>query len=71
MSQRKYIRDILVKTNMEGAKSANTPMTSTTSLSLFDGNASVDAEEYRKIIGSLQYVTITRSDICFVVNKLA
>lgn len=71
MSQSKYIREILQKTNMIGAKAASTPMTTYISLSLFDGSASVDAEEFRKIIGSLQYLLITRPDISFAVNKLA
>lgn len=69
MTQSKYIRDILEKTNMIGSKAANTPMASTTTLSLFGGLAAADAEEFRKAIGSLQYLLITRPDISFSVNK--
>lgn len=56
---------------MAGVKAANTPMTTTTSLSLYDKSTSVDDEEYRRVIGSLKYLLLTRPDISFAVNKLA
>lgn len=71
MCQNKYIQDILQKSNMDGTKKASTSITISTSLSLNDGSTSMDGEEYRKIIGSLQYLTITRPDISYVVNKLS
>lgn len=46
-------------------------MTTTTSLSMNDGTTFVDLEEFKKIIGSLQYLLITHLDISFAVNKLA
>lgn len=51
------VDDIII--NMD-AKATNTSMTSTASLSLCDETSSIKLEEYRKIIGSLQYLTITR-----------
>lgn len=71
LSEQKYIRDILERSNMSVAKEATTPLTTSTSLYLNDGSASVDGDEFRKIIGPLQYLTITRPDISFVVNKLS
>lgn len=71
MSQSKYTREILERTMMLDTKEASTPMATTTSLSKFDGSTSDEAEEFRKLIGSLQYLIITRLDISFVENKLA
>lgn len=71
LSQHKYIRDILVKTNMDGAKKATTPLSTSTKLSLFDGTTSSNEEEYRSIVSALQYLIITRPDLSFAVDKLA
>jgi hypothetical protein len=70
LSQHKYIRDLLTKLNMHGAKEATTPLSTTIMLKLFDGTSSVDSTEYRSIIGALQYLSLTRLDISFAVNKL-
>jgi hypothetical protein len=40
-------------------------------LKLFDGTFSVDSTEYKSIIGALQYLSLTRPDISFAVNKLS
>jgi hypothetical protein len=56
---------------MAGAKDISTPLSTTQSLHLLDGTTSVDNTEYRRIIGSLQYLSLTRPDICFAVNKLS
>jgi hypothetical protein len=71
LSQHQYIRDILETQNMAGAKDISTPLSTTQSLHLLDGTTSVDSTEYRRIIGSLQYLSLTRPDICFAVNKLS
>lgn len=39
-------------------------------LSLTDGTPLDDATAYRSIVGALQYVTLTRPDISFVVNRV-
>jgi len=36
-----------------------------------DGSASCDATEYRRTIGSLQYLLLTHPDLGFTVNPLA
>jgi len=71
LSQHKYIRDLLTKLNMHGAKEVTILLSTTTVLKLLDGTSSVDSTEYRSIIGALQYLSLTRPDISFTVNKLS
>ncbi|KAF5475519.1 hypothetical protein F2P56_007319 [Juglans regia] len=56
---------------MLGAKDVSTPLSTTTSLHLVDDTAVVDSIEFRRVIGSLQYLSLTRPDISFAVNKLS
>jgi hypothetical protein len=70
LSQRKYILDLLQKTNMLTAKTVTSPMSSSTTLSRFDGEAFDDPSLYRSIVGSLQYLSLTRPDVSFAVNKV-
>ncbi|GKV05570.1 hypothetical protein SLEP1_g17568 [Rubroshorea leprosula] len=65
-----YIRELLVKFGMSDAKPVQSPM-ATVSLHLHQGNQLSDAQPYRQLVGSLQYLGITRPDISFVVNKLS
>ena len=55
---------------MAGAKDVSTPMSTTQYLHLLDGTTSMDNTKYRRIIESLQYLSLTRPNISFVVNKL-
>nr|CAN60617.1 hypothetical protein VITISV_003256 [Vitis vinifera] len=71
LSQHKYIRELLSTTNMSGAKVVSTPLSITQSLKLLDGTTNVDNTEFRRIIGSLQYLSLKRPDISFAVNKLS
>ena len=63
--------DLLLRTKMSEAKPINTPMTSTTSLSAFEGEPFPDHTLYRSTVGALQYLALTRRDIAFTVNKLS
>ncbi|KAF5473124.1 hypothetical protein F2P56_009762 [Juglans regia] len=56
---------------MVGAKDVSTPLFTSTSIKLVGGTASFDSTEFRGVIGSLQYLSLTRPDISFVVNKLS
>ncbi|KAK1632460.1 hypothetical protein QYE76_006775 [Lolium multiflorum] len=72
LTQHKYSLDLLRRAGMLECKHASTPMSATDRLSAFDGDllASDDATEYRSIVGGLQYLTITRPDISFAVNRV-
>lgn len=39
-------------------------------LSMFVGDQLENSEDYRQLLGRLQYLTLTRPDIAFAVNKL-
>ncbi|XP_062110330.1 type 2 DNA topoisomerase 6 subunit B-like [Humulus lupulus] len=68
LSQQKYINDILSTTNMLDSKPAPTPGKVGKPLSQHDGMLLEDPTEYRRIVGSLQYVTMKRPNIAFAVN---
>jgi histone deacetylase 1/2 len=56
---------------MHGAKEVITPLSTTIVLKLLDSTSSIDSTEYKSIIGALQYLSLTRPDISFAVNKLS
>lgn len=56
---------------MTGAKSVSTPMETNIPLTLGAGTLLESPTEFRTIVGSLQYLALTRPDIAFTVNKLS
>ncbi|KAF5445100.1 hypothetical protein F2P56_034178 [Juglans regia] len=56
---------------MHEAKPISTPMATTTNLSAFDSEDFSDPTLFRSTIGALQYLSVTRPDIAFTVNKLS
>ena len=57
---------------MKDCKPSNTPMSTTEKLSLHEGVllSPEEGTKYRSIVGALQYLTLTRPDISFSVNKV-
>jgi histone deacetylase 1/2 len=72
MSQQKYASDILMRAGMLNCQPIDTPMATSEKLSLTDGDplGAEDSTKYRSMVGALQYLTLTRPDICFAVNKV-
>jgi histone deacetylase 1/2 len=72
LSQDKYASDLLKKVNMASCKPVSTPFSTSEKLSAFEGNllGPRDATNYRSILGALQYLTLTRPDLSFPVNKV-
>ncbi|XP_016750548.1 uncharacterized protein [Gossypium hirsutum] len=66
LSQRKYILDLLRRASIDRSNDSPTLMITTCQLSAHEGNPVEDAHLYRIIVGALQYVVITISDIAFV-----
>jgi histone deacetylase 1/2 len=69
LSQTKHTFDLLHRITMFNTKSTKTPGIVGQNLSRFDGDPMKEVTQYRSIVGALQYLTITRPDIAFVVNK--
>ncbi|PNX59866.1 putative copia-type protein, partial [Trifolium pratense] len=70
LRQTKYIRDVLKKFNMENASACPTPMVTGRQF-IAEGELMSNPTLYRQAIGALQYLTNTRPDIAFAVNKLS
>lgn len=63
----RYLLTFLQKFGLEGAKSTSTPLASSTQLTTTDGVLQ-DLMYYHQLVGSLLYLTLTRSDIAYSVN---
>lgn len=71
LSQSKYVVDLLVKTKMTGAKTCSTPAAPSQTLTKGEGEPMSEPTLYRSTAGALQYLTLTRPDIAYSVNKLS
>ncbi|RVX16620.1 Retrovirus-related Pol polyprotein from transposon RE2 [Vitis vinifera] len=71
LSQRKYALDILEETGMLGCKPVDTPMDPNVKLIPGQGEPLGDPGRYRRLVGKLNYLTITRPDISFPVNVVS
>lgn len=69
LSQSSYISDVLSRAQMLDAKAIATPMVSGSVIMAHQGETFSDPYLYRSIVGALQYVTLTRPEISFSVNK--
>jgi histone deacetylase 1/2 len=72
LTQQKYATDLLARVGMKGCKPSPTPLSTTEKLSAYEGEplGYEDSTRYISIVGGLQYLTLTRSDIAFFVNKI-
>ena len=68
MSQRKQDLDILEETGMLDCKPVNTPMDPNVKLVPRQGEPPRDVGRYRRLVGRMNYLTVTRSDISFPVS---
>ena len=72
LRQNKYVKELIHKAGLKHCKPASTPMATTEKLTRHVGDPldSVAATRYRSIVGGLQYLTLTRPNIAFAVNKV-
>ncbi|XP_019178412.1 PREDICTED: uncharacterized protein LOC109173591 [Ipomoea nil] len=70
LSQRKYVLDLLTETGKLGAKPCNTPMIPNSQLTP-EGEPFDDPERYRRLVGKLNYLIVTRPDITYSVSVVS
>jgi hypothetical protein len=70
LSQKKYILELLQRAGLSQAKPVPSPITTTANLHLGDSSLFDNPVKYRQVVGALQYVTLSRPDITFAVNKV-
>jgi len=69
LRQHKYILDILTRAGMTSYKPVDT-LVSPSKIILLPDHSFSDPTQFRQIVSALQYLTFTRPDICFAVNRV-
>jgi hypothetical protein len=72
LSQEKYANDLLKRVGMMLCKPVSTPLATGGKVASYIGTllGQNDATQYRSIVGALQYLTLTQSDLAFAANKV-
>jgi histone deacetylase 1/2 len=72
MSQTSYATDVLKRAGMDKSKAVDTPLSASEKLSATEGTSlrAEDSTKYISLVGALQYLTLTRPDISYAVNKV-
>ncbi|CAN0876377.1 Retrovirus-related Pol polyprotein from transposon TNT 1-94 [Linum grandiflorum] len=71
VSQRKYISELLEEAHHSTCTPVSTPMEVNLKLSREDGELLVEPTLYRKLVGSLIYLTSTRPDLAYAVQVVS
>lgn len=71
LCQRKFTLELLSDTGMLASKPSNVPVEQSLKLSSGVGDAIPNSSLYRRLIGKLLYLTLTRHDISYAVHKLS
>uniref|UniRef100_K7KVG7 Uncharacterized protein n=1 Tax=Glycine max TaxID=3847 RepID=K7KVG7_SOYBN len=71
LCQHKYIQDLVQLAGLPNATPVDTPMEVNVKYRRDEGELLDDPTHYRKLVGSLIYLTITRLDISFVVHTVS
>ncbi|GJR80268.1 retrovirus-related pol polyprotein from transposon TNT 1-94 [Tanacetum coccineum] len=71
ISQKKYALDLLTEYGVLNAKPYKLPKDPNLKLQADVGSPLSDPEPYRRLIGKLIYLTVTRPDICYTVQLLS
>ncbi|KAJ9536337.1 hypothetical protein OSB04_un000488 [Centaurea solstitialis] len=70
LNQSKHAKDILARAQALNGKLAPTPLAANTTFTT-SGEPFPDPSHYRSIVGSLQYLTITRPDLSYAMNQVS
>ena len=68
--QHQYAADLLQRAGMAECHPMATPVDTQAKLSATDGAPVADATQYRSLAGALQYLTLTRPDLAYVVQQV-
>ena len=71
LTQAKYVKELLEKSEMMDSKPLPTPMEVNEKLTTNEHGKKVDGTIYRQLVGSLIYATITRPDLSFSITVLS
>ena len=71
LCQRKYTLELLSDTGLLASKPANIPMEQFAKFSNFVGEDAPNLALYRRLIGKLLYLTLTRLDIYYAIHRLS
>ena len=71
ISQRKYALDLLEEIGLLNSKSVETPIDPNAKLLPSQGELLSDPKKYRRLVGKLNYLTLTRPDISFAVSVVS
>ncbi|MCO5552984.1 hypothetical protein L7F22_006504 [Adiantum nelumboides] len=71
LSQKKYVLDMLMKYGMAECKPISTPFDQNLKLRIDEGEVLDDVTMYRRIVGSLIYMTISWQDLSYAVGLVS
>jgi hypothetical protein len=71
LCQRKYAFDIISEVGLLGAKPSSFPIVQNHQLGKADGPLLANPESYRRLVGRLIYLVVTRPDLAYVVHILS
>ena len=71
LTQRKYALEVLKETGMTSCKPVQTPMEQQLKLSKGSGDLISNLGQYRRLIGKLMYLTLSRPDITYAIHRLS
>jgi len=71
LNQRKYTQDLIGLAGLQDSPSVDTPMEVNVKYRSEEGDLLADPTMFRQLVGSLNYLTITRPDISFAVQQVS
>ena len=71
LKQHKYTQDLITLAGLQDTSSSDTPLEVNTKYQSEEGDMLLDPTVFRQLVGSLNYLTITRPDISFAIQQVS